>query len=431
MFSSWFKGFFKSRKRAANVNSRTTRPSSRFRPTLEVLEDRRLPTLAFNLVGTQVLLAINTNGSIMDVADTQSALYRGVDIFFRGDPVEHYVIARNGDSPNSPTGGTNSVVFREDSTPPNPVSVVNTSHGNILSARITTTVFGTSSSGLQLERTISFLKTSSVVSVVIRLVNNSDATISQVGFLESGDPDPPKTSSRGSETQNTVTSNGHVVRGNLNIPKSEKPGPIAVAFGSADPRVAVSIEPPIEWYDVFSVINDPQHAPTLADNSINLALNFGDIPAGSFRAGGFGILFAPSGPLADQKFHNQLPYGNVGLVALSSAIQTSTRPIRYTYDPARNVYTGYLTVYNKSSVNIIQDITFVLKNLPAGVRLVNADGTDPQGNPYVRLAANTLLSHSSVRIPIVLRSTSNSFISSSFLKFPLEVLAGPFDPSIV
>lgn len=87
--------------------------------------------------------------------------------------------------------------------------------------------------------------------------------------------------------------------------------------------------------------------------------------------------------------------------------------------PARKTYEANLIVKNTSPETIQGPIAVILKNLPAGVTLANADGA-LFGDPYVTLKANRMVPNQSAPVQVDFLNPSNAPIA-----FTAEVVSGP------
>ncbi|MCA9216393.1 MAG: hypothetical protein KDB27_25165, partial [Planctomycetales bacterium] len=232
-------------KKSSSASSGTRRKSSRFcaserRGHIESLESRSLLS-AVSLIGTHLHLGINADGSLVLPDSSLGARFGGGrDFFTPGTPLESFSISANGNTyTNASPSGSSQI----------PVTTTNISSGGQLSASVIGSI-----AGLSVNRTISFKNSDfnssgGFVTFTTTLTNSTGATISNVAFLENGDPDQDLASYA---TLNDVVVGGDFVR--ATAPSS--PSGLTVGLGSFDPRAVVSAEG-FFVTNPFDVINSP------------------------------------------------------------------------------------------------------------------------------------------------------------------------------
>src|SRR5262245_37944414 len=137
------------------TSSRRSLPTRTFQPCLEALEDRLVPAFALRLTGTQVILPLSQDGtyatgtgSANPADNNQGFTFNGNNFTGTGGFQQSYSFKQ---------GNSNLIVFNPNSnTGGKTVTVTNISSGNLLAARVTSNIYGTPASGLQMVKTYSF-----------------------------------------------------------------------------------------------------------------------------------------------------------------------------------------------------------------------------------------------------------------------------------
>jgi hypothetical protein len=98
-------------------------------------------------------------------------------------------------------------------------------------------------------------------------------------------------------------------------------------------------------------------------------------------------------------------------------------PLRYTYNPATGLYSGYLTLANQGSGIITGPFFLFFPKLPAGVTLANPTGTS-RGIPFIKVSGS-LSQNSPLRVLIKLRNPRFVPLSTFYIGFPVDVRFEP------
>ncbi len=147
----------------------------------------------------------------------------------------------------------------------------------------------------------------------------------------------------------------------------------------------------------------------------------------------------------------------VQTTTMNQDVTSGTRvlaPFRYITDPATDIQRGNITLINvapvtQTAANACLDITttssigggnntsypgpitIVFTQLPPGVDLVNQTGTTASGHAYITTQVDSLPRDAPVlRVAIKLRNPGLQAPSTYFVGFPVQVFAGPFDPTM-
>jgi hypothetical protein len=97
-------------------------------------------------------------------------------------------------------------------------------------------------------------------------------------------------------------------------------------------------------------------------------------------------------------------------------------PFRYIQDQQTGLFHGNLSLLNTSSASAnFGPIEVIFPQLPSGVTLVNADGTTDSGAPFLLIPAGTVISPGNVfRLELVFSDPANTPISTFFIGPPVQ-----------
>jgi hypothetical protein len=253
----------------------------------EPLEQRTV--LSVVLDGDVLDLGVHDDGSLVTAPSYTGgvgASLNGVECLTWGTPWAFLSVSANGET------YTNAGPLWSPS--PFAVNVTDTSSDGTLSVLVE----GTVTSGLELERTISFASHGSLARCTITLSNTGSATLENVAFLEGLDPDPGYAFGQAYVSYNDVVLGGSFVR--ANAVEDGSPG-LTIGLGSTDPRATVSVElwqpDPVETLD--SPV-DPDGA--LQDHHIHLAFDFGTLAAGESVSAEYALVLAATPSEADDLY---------------------------------------------------------------------------------------------------------------------------------
>ncbi len=252
----------------------------------EPLEERDL--LSVVLDGAVLDLGINDDGSLITAdqwVDGVGARYNGHEVLAVGTSWALISVSADGSvyANTSPAGGSMM-----------PLTVTETPSPDTLSAA----VVGTVTTGLELERTISYAVDGSAVRFTITLTNTGSETFENVAFTEGIDPDLDPTSLYQYRTYNDVVLDGQFARSHTVEVDSVT---LTMGIGSADPRATASVE--LRAMDPFETINtpnDPEGA--YADHHLHVAFDFGALAPGDSVTAEYAMVLAESPEEADELF---------------------------------------------------------------------------------------------------------------------------------
>ena len=232
----------------------------------------------FVIGGSTIQLGINNDGSF--VGNGVGLVFEGRDFLLPGTPLAGYSVGFNGETftNRDPTNDSGLIGFD--------VEVQDLSNGLFFGMRAE----GAIKEQLNFERVAVFNEGENFITVATRVTNVGLETLDNVAILENHDPDQgiPGTFN----TENDV-----LLEGDLGVSthvSAAFPDGLTYGFGSIDPAATVSIEN-FRVSDPFAVINspiDPNGA--LADNSINIAFDFGSLAPGESATGVFAIILGDS-----------------------------------------------------------------------------------------------------------------------------------------
>jgi outer membrane protein assembly factor BamB len=118
-----------------------------------------------------------------------------------------------------------------------------------------------------------------------------------------------------------------------------------------------------------------------------------------------------SGPSTANTVKSASIPANVGMPAATDvSSQVKVNPGAYVMNRATRLYTSTMVVTNTSALPINGPIQTVLSNLPAGVTLVNAAGTQ-SGSPYIGVSGGTLAPGSSVNVTLQFTNPNSALMS--------------------
>jgi hypothetical protein len=253
----------------------------------EPLEQRTV--LSVVLDGDVLDLGINDDGSLITApsyVEGVGASFNGVEFLTWGSPWAVVGVSADG------VTYTNAGPMRWGI--PFPVTVTDTSSDGTLSALVE----GTVTTGLELERTISFARDGSVVRFTVALTNTGSTSLENVAFTEGVDPDQGYLLGQAYYTYNDVVLDGDFVRAHALEDGSPS---LTIGLGSADPRATVSVE---FWApDPFETINSPYDPEgSLQDGHLHLAFDFGTLAPGQSVAAEYAMVLAPTPEEAEQLY---------------------------------------------------------------------------------------------------------------------------------
>lgn len=93
------------------------------------------------------------------------------------------------------------------------------------------------------------------------------------------------------------------------------------------------------------------------------------------------------------------------------------RPIAYSYNAAKQTYSGELTVLTNTAMK--GPIYIILPSLPPGVRLVNAAGYTSTGKPYL-VIKGTIPANTPIHLTVVFKNPQRVNLTSFLKGFPVE-----------
>ncbi len=263
------------------------------RPGLTDLLNLRGTPVTGNLIlsSDKLTLAVNTAGSL--IVGGTGLVFDGREFVIWGTPVWNYSFTVNGQIFANGSGlGT---LTRED-----------LSSGSFHGVRI---VGATAS--VRMERVIAFNDGDQFAVIATRLTNLTGSPLANAAAMENTDPDQGIAVGLGFDTSNDVVFGGHVVR--ASVASSQYPGGLTLAFGSADVRAVASAEgfSNVSPFDIINSPVDPNGAP--GDIGINLAVNYGTVPAFGTVSSGTLVVLGKSTAEADQTYQLAAPITTTGV----------------------------------------------------------------------------------------------------------------------
>ena len=267
------------------------------------------PVYALDLNGTYIRLGINSDGSLVNDAEILGAMFPdspAIEFFVPGSPFEGWAVGVDGTAVLAN--------FAPAYTPEIPVTVTDTSSGSTRSALVTGTADFGSGQSLAIRRTIAFSAGDTAVTFRIELTNTGTTTLTNVAFLEGGDPDQGIALNGDFSTHNDVVFDGRFVRAWAS--GGVFPSGLTVGFGTSDSRSVLSVES--AWtrnpYDVINSPVDP--GDSVGDSEICIAFNFGTLEVGQTVSAEYHIIFGRTVAEADAKFENICPADSLAVAPL-------------------------------------------------------------------------------------------------------------------
>jgi hypothetical protein len=266
-------------------------------------------TGSVTLMSDKLTMAINPGGSL--IVGGTGLVFDGKEFVIWGAPVWNYSITYNGTIFADGSGFTS--VTRED-----------LSSGSFHGYR-----FAGTAGSVRMERVIAFNDGDQFAVIVTRLTNLTGAALSNTASMENTDPDQGIPINGSFETFNDVVLGGHFVRADAT--SAQYPDGLTLGFGSADPRAVTSAEgfSNIRPYDIINSPEDPDGA--LDDIGINLAVDYGTVPAFGVVVSGMVVALGKSTTEAEQVYQQAAPIttggGQPQLAAEPSEVPGPTTPI--------------------------------------------------------------------------------------------------------
>jgi VCBS repeat-containing protein len=286
---------------------------SRVRPRKTSLRNRRLAyepleertVLSVVLDGDVLDLGINDDGSLITApwyANGVGANFHGVEFLTWGAPWALISVSANGEflANTGPNPGSQM-----------PLSVTDTSSGGTLSALVQ----GTVTTGLELQRTLSYATDQSVVRFTITLTNTASTAFQNVAFTEGIDPDQGWGLGDRYLTYNDLVLDGQFARSHTRtVQTPDGPVTLTIGIGSGDPRATTSVE--FQAMDPFETIESPDDpGGALEDRHLHVAFDFGTLAPGDSVTAEYAMVVAASPEEADALFLGTLSPSNAPPVA--------------------------------------------------------------------------------------------------------------------
>jgi hypothetical protein len=245
------------------------------------------------LLGTNVQLGVNADGSLIDQNLSLGAKFLGDEFLVPGTPLASFALAANGNV------YYNSAACGESSNPI-AMTVQNVSTGSVLHAQATG-----STGGINVTRDIWFQPSSDAVSFQVKLQNTTATAMNNVAWMEEYDPDQGYALNGSYATNNNVLFGGQYVEA-VYYYTPTYPNGLTIAMGSNDPRTVASAQG-FGVVNPFTIIDDPVNPNgALADICSELAFNVGTLAAGASTTLTYYMVFASDRSVAANLYQAQL-----------------------------------------------------------------------------------------------------------------------------
>ncbi len=314
------------------------------------------------LLGTDLQLGVNADGSLVDEDVSLGANYLGDDFLLPGSPFAAISLAVNGNVYHNAAAS-------DDLSNPMTMTVQNVSAGGVLHAQATG-----GAGGIQVTRDIWFQPTSDAVSFHVQLQNTTAAALSNVAWMEAYDPDQGYSLAGSYNTDNNVLFGGQYVEA-VYYYSPTYPNGLTIAMGSNDPR-AVAGAQGFNITSPFTVINGPVNpGGASADVNSNLAFNIGTLAAGASTTLTYYMVFATNRAAAASLYQAQLRTP----VPITPTAVTFTNGVATTNITVQQTATAMYLQADDGAGQVGTSNTFNVLALPPLTLTVPANTTE--GNP--------------------------------------------------